>query len=67
MKLNTQKQNEFIWHAWFAWYPVKVPLFKSNEYLDVYKYQWVWLEKIERKYEFTFSGLWGQWAYKITK
>jgi len=67
MKLNTQKQNEFIWHAWFAWYPVKVPLFERFSHQDIYKYQWVWLEKIERQYEFISSQGDGQWAYKIIK
>jgi hypothetical protein len=31
------------WHTWFAWYPVYIPE----------ELQWVWLEKIERKYYYT--------------
>jgi hypothetical protein len=36
-------ENKKQWHTWFAWYPVYIPE----------ELQWVWLEKIERRYYYT--------------
>lgn len=67
MRIYIQEQNEFSWHTWFAWYPVKVPLFEHADQPDIYTYQWVWREKIERQYHFTSSQGDGQWFYRLTK
>ena len=64
MRINIEKQNEFQWHTWYAWHPVKVPLFEPRSYQHIYKYQWVWLERLEKKYIYTSSQD-VQWVYKI--
>jgi hypothetical protein len=52
MKWNTQKQNKFVWHDWFAWYPIKIHTYGKNadrQTIQKYTYKWVWLEVVERR------------------
>lgn len=44
----------FEWHPWFAWRPV---------YLEGKPNDYVWLERLERKYY--GDGLGGHWAYRL--
>lgn len=67
MRWSQNKTNEFKWHRWFAWYPVQVPLFEEYSDQDVYKYEWVWLEEVERQYFYTSSQGDGDWYYRLIK
>ena len=61
MKFDNKKleitKNPFVWHKWFAWFPVKVsetytkPIYLLNNYVKVYvkKTRWIWLENVWRK------------------
>jgi hypothetical protein len=40
------------WHRWFAWHPVRIDR------------QVVWLETVERKGEWIFDSLGGDWAWE---
>jgi len=42
MRWKSRKTSKENWHTWFAWYPVKVLNYDSEEL------EWVWLEKVLR-------------------
>jgi len=54
MRIRIEKPPEYKynWHSWFAWYPV--PVYVGDE--EFYG-TWVWLEKVERVYEYSFKAL----------
>jgi hypothetical protein len=55
--LTTKARRRSLWHQWFAWYPVVV---KVEDELD----QWVWLERVERKWSIGKYGDQGRWKYR---
>jgi hypothetical protein len=63
--LRMRRFRKEQWHHWFAWYPVRTEFVKfGGQY-----YEYVWLEKVRRKYirvSYFKPGHSGDWIYRST-
>ncbi len=51
IKPGAKKVDEWEWHPWYAWYPVKAALGDANG--ERYSsWRWVWLEEVECRFVF---------------
>jgi len=57
MKFTSKAQNTWIWHQWYAWFPVVY----MHEMVDgVWHTRWVWGETIWRRRDY-----WGDYVYLL--
>ena len=56
--LTSKARRRSLWHHWFAWHPVVVT---ADDELE----NWVWLERVERKWSIGKYGGKGRWKYRL--
>ena len=60
MKWHTKARNPYVWHRWFAWYPVRLTRLTGGGF---YVSHWAWWEIVERQ---LVESVWGDidWSYR---